>query len=145
MDIYAIRRNNLRVIVEALTEGKQARLAERLGRAPNLVSRYLKNKKIGDDFARHVEETFELQPGSLDVPFTVPEDGERIMLYGVPVTKESVDVAHELDKLPPEMRAQVAQLVHTMVKHQKLKERQRPAAVTDSVTPPPGRINEALG
>jgi hypothetical protein len=137
MDIYEIRRNNLRVIVEAISDGKQARLAERLERPANLISRYLKTKKIGDDFARHVESRCDLHPGSMDRPFDAPAPGETVILYGMPVSKESVDVAYEIDKLPPEMRDQVAQLVHSMVKHQKLGQRMKRLTVDESTPPPP--------
>jgi len=141
MDIYEIRRNNLRVLVEALGEGKQARVAEKLERPANLVSRYLKTKKIGDDMARHIEAVYELQPGCMDRPFEAPAAGETIILYGIPVTKDSVDVAHEIDKLPKEMREQVASLVHSMVKHHKLAQRMRKPPLESGgggfIPPPP--------
>lgn len=151
MDIYEIRRNNLRVLIEALGDGKQARVAEKLERPANLVSRYLKTKKIGDDMARHIEAVYELQPGCMDTPFEAPAAGETIILYGIPVTKDSVDVAHEIDKLPKEMREQVASLVHSMVKHHKLAQRMRkPPLQSEGAgdTPPPHSqqsLNELTG
>ncbi|MEN9419178.1 MAG: hypothetical protein RI988_2798 [Pseudomonadota bacterium] len=141
MDIYEIRRNNLRAIVDALAEGKQARMAEKLARPANLISRYLKTKNIGDDFARLVEEAYGLQLGCMDTPFEVPAPGELVVLYGVPVTKESVDIAHEIDKLPPELQSQVAQLVHTMVKHHKLAQRFKKPAIEHDPPPPPTQQN----
>ena len=143
MDIYEIRRNNLLVIVEALAEGKQVRLAEKLERPANLISRYLKTKKMGDEFARHVEICCGLHPGSMDRPFDAPAPGETVILYGMPVSKESVDVAYEIDKLPPEMRDQVAQLVHSMVKHQKLNQRIKRLTV-DEPTPPSQKTSSEL-
>ena len=149
MDIYEIRRNNLRVLVEALGDGKQARVAEKLERPANLVSRYLKTKKIGDEMARHIEAVYELQPGCMDSPFEAPAAGETIILYGIPVTKDSVDVAHEIDKLPREMREQVASLVYSMVKHHKLAQRMRkPPLQSEGAgdTPPSQQsLNELTG
>lgn len=65
-DIYDIRRANLRGLLKAKAQGKQATLALRLDVPPNLVSRWLSGKHIGDDVARGVEEVFGLPYGAMD-------------------------------------------------------------------------------
>lgn len=65
-DIYDIRRANLRGLLEAKAQGKQANLALHLDVPPNLVSRWLSGKHIGDDVARGVEQVFDLPYGAMD-------------------------------------------------------------------------------
>lgn len=72
MDIYDIRRENLRGIMKARYAGKIVALAEALDRAHSYISRCLtdneKNRKrVGEEFARDIEERLGLPPLSLDV------------------------------------------------------------------------------
>lgn len=72
MDISEIRRSNLRRLMQSRFEGKQARLADALGKSPNYISRCLSasstsRKNIGEDFAREIESTLGLARYSLDM------------------------------------------------------------------------------
>ncbi|WP_296271754.1 S24 family peptidase [Pseudomonas sp. UBA6323] len=60
MDIYEIRRANLRALLHDRFEGKIASLAEALDRAPSYLSRCITDKpdhrkRIGEEFARDIE------------------------------------------------------------------------------------------
>lgn len=67
MNIHEIRRNNLAKLIEEQFGGKQSRLADKIDRQRGYVSRLLKGtKNIGEDFARHVEESVGLPRGTLD-------------------------------------------------------------------------------
>jgi hypothetical protein len=67
-DIYAIRRNNLRIVWQMHAGSNQSQLARDLDIAdqPGLISRWLKDKPIGDDVARKVERTYGLDFGWMD-------------------------------------------------------------------------------
>ena len=74
MEISDIRRKNLRLLMTSRFEGKQARIADALGKSANYISRCLANpdssgaKKIGEDFAREIEETLALPRYAMDQP-----------------------------------------------------------------------------
>lgn len=75
MEISDIRRENLRALMSQRYEGKQARLADALGKSPNYISRCLSTtmsaenrKNIGEEFAREIEEAFGLERYQLDRP-----------------------------------------------------------------------------
>lgn len=78
MDIREIRRTNLKRLMDAEygvgARGAQSRLAERLGKPQNFISRCLAEpdrpgaKTIGEDFAREIEDHFGLGRYSLDKP-----------------------------------------------------------------------------
>lgn len=79
MDIHDIRRQNLQKILTVRFQGYRAGLAAALDRQASYISRCLttieKNRKrIGEDFARHIESKLELPPGSLDSPDGVKLD-----------------------------------------------------------------------
>lgn len=65
-DIYLIRRKNLAAVCKEKVGGNQSELARALEMVPNLVNRYLKVKRIGDDVARAVEVTYKLESGWMD-------------------------------------------------------------------------------
>ncbi|WP_209634538.1 helix-turn-helix domain-containing protein [Cronobacter sakazakii] len=66
--IYDIRRENLSDILRRDFDGKQSRLAERLGIQPNLVSRWENGvKNIGSNSARRIEEAARRDSHWLDV------------------------------------------------------------------------------
>lgn len=71
MDIYDIRRANLQRLLKAKFDGKQARLADAIDRSANYISRCLTEssyrKRIGEDFARHIEKSVGLDSGWLDI------------------------------------------------------------------------------
>jgi len=76
MDIYEARRTNLRRLMDATyginARGAQTRMAERLNKSQNYLSRCLADpqasgfKKIGEQFAREIEAEFGLRRHSLD-------------------------------------------------------------------------------
>lgn len=76
MDIREVRRRNLKLLMDrefgAGARGAQSRLAEKLGKPQNFVSRCLADpsrsgaKTIGEDFAREIEEAFKLARYALD-------------------------------------------------------------------------------
>lgn len=71
MDIYEIRRENLRAIVKSRFNGKITGLAEAVDRAHSYISRCLTNnethrKNIGEEFARDIEKRLKLPPLALD-------------------------------------------------------------------------------
>ena len=65
-DIYGIRRENLAWVCAHKADKNQSELARKIDVVANLVSRYLKNKPIGDDIARKVESTYGLTDGWMD-------------------------------------------------------------------------------
>lgn len=70
MDIADLRRDNLRSLVEERFEGNKAKLAHAIEREPSYISRCLSDKahrkKIGEDFARHIERALKLGDGWMD-------------------------------------------------------------------------------
>lgn len=75
MDIREVRRRNLRALMDrefAGVRGAQSRLAEKLDKPQNFVSRCLADpdkagaKTIGEDFAREIEAAFGLERYTLD-------------------------------------------------------------------------------
>lgn len=73
MEISDIRRDNLRALMKQRFDGKQARLADALGRSANYISRCLStapssagSKNIGEDFARDIEAKLGLERYQLD-------------------------------------------------------------------------------
>lgn len=76
MEIYEIRRMNLRRLMDTTyginARGAQTRMAERLNKPQNYLSRCLADKdasgakKIGEQFAREIETAFDLEQHSLD-------------------------------------------------------------------------------
>lgn len=78
MDLREVRRHNLKRLMDKRfgvgARGAQSRLAEMLGKPQNFISRCLSapektgSKTIGEDFAREIEQIFELPRYSLDNP-----------------------------------------------------------------------------
>lgn len=73
MEISDIRRENLRALMKQRFDGKQARLADALGKSANYISRCLStapssagSKNIGEDFARDIEAKLGLERYQLD-------------------------------------------------------------------------------
>lgn len=82
MEISDIRRENLRRLMNELFDGKQARIADALDKSPNYISRCLSvtmaaehRKKIGEDFAREIEEKLGQPRYALDSPFRALDPG----------------------------------------------------------------------
>lgn len=125
VDIYEIRRANLRALCEQRAGGHQAKFSEKLDRIPNLISRYLNNKPIGAPFARHVEEALELPAGWMDTAQDggKPSAGGNNMLYGIPLSRDEALAGREWGKLDEPFRAQVLALIETMVADQKARQR----------------------
>lgn len=85
MDIYERRRRRLQEILTERFPGRGGRstLASRLERQPGYVSRCLNGgKRIGEAFARHVEERLQLPAFWLDGPLNTGADlsGQQIAL-----------------------------------------------------------------
>lgn len=79
MEISDIRRENLRSLMKQRFDGKQARLADALGKSANYISRCLSttpssagSKNIGEDFARDIESKLGLERYQLDRPGMQP-------------------------------------------------------------------------
>jgi hypothetical protein len=87
VDVFAIRRLNLRQVLNRYARGNQSVLAKAVGQPPNLISRYLSHKNIGDWTARRVESAYLLEPGSLD--HFRPE--ERFGRDGAAVSEKPMD------------------------------------------------------
>lgn len=78
MDIREVRRRNLKALMDrefgVNARGAQTRLAEKLEKPQNFISRCLADpdragsKTIGEDFAREIEEKFGLARYALDLP-----------------------------------------------------------------------------
>nr|WP_273823057.1 helix-turn-helix transcriptional regulator [Pseudomonas asplenii] len=74
MEISDTRRNNLRLLMNTRFEGTQARIADALEKSANYISRCLAQpdssgaKKIGEDFAREIEEKLGLPRYAMDQP-----------------------------------------------------------------------------
>lgn len=78
MDIYEIRRQNLRRLVTERFNGRIAGLADAIDRAPSYVSRCLTGKpehrkRVGESLARDIEDRLDLQTFWLDVIRTSEE------------------------------------------------------------------------
>lgn len=80
MEISDIRRENLRALMKQRFDGKQARLADALGKSANYISRCLStapssagSKNIGEDFARDIEMKLGLERYQLDRKGMQPE------------------------------------------------------------------------
>jgi phage repressor protein C with HTH and peptisase S24 domain len=72
VDIYETRRARLRELIDTKFGGKQVGLATAIERQPDYISRCLKGtKRIGEDFARFVEQQTEMPVGWLDRPDVV--------------------------------------------------------------------------
>lgn len=122
MDIDQTRRQNLHQICQQLTDGNQQKLADLLDRAQSLVNRYLNEKPIGSRFARYVEERLGLDKGALDAP-PGTAGGDMVLLHHYLVSKEMAQVAADLEKLDPEVREQIAVMVHTLVANKRRSDR----------------------
>lgn len=88
MDIREVRRRNLKALMDREyngIRGAQSRLAERLGKPQNFISRCLAApgkagaKTIGEDFAREIEAAFGLERYAMD---------DQALLQGAPVANK---------------------------------------------------------
>lgn len=69
MSIYETRRARMRQLIDEQFDGVQARFSAAIDRQADYVSRCLRGtKRIGEDFARHVEQALALTDGWLDLP-----------------------------------------------------------------------------
>ncbi|QVW25334.1 hypothetical protein KJF94_07105 [Pseudomonas hormoni] len=85
MDISEIRRANLQTLMNDRFGGTKARIADELGKSPSYIARCLSltiapenRKKIGEDFARHIETVLGLDRYSMDVP--LKKSGDRAVV-----------------------------------------------------------------
>lgn len=137
MDIYQTRRENLQRICDALADGNQARLAGLLDRPQSLVNRYLRTKTIGGKFARYVEGVFGMAEGALDVAYDASAQRETVLIHGYNVTPEMAQLASEMEKLDPEVREQIAQMVHVLVANKRRGDRRQLKSDLRVLPPPP--------
>jgi hypothetical protein len=93
MDVVEVRRRNLLILLERADSARA--FADRIDRAPSLISRWKADKTIGDDIARHIERCLKLVHGWLDHP------------QGKDVVREDRAAYQVGDKLTPEERALV--------------------------------------
>lgn len=92
MDLREVRRHNLQKLMDKEygvgMRGAQSRVAERLGKPQNFISRCLADpassgaKTIGEDFAREIEAAFKIARYSLDAPLRF--DSQTINVEGLP-------------------------------------------------------------
>lgn len=81
MDIYDIRLANLR---DLIGDKSQREFAALVGRSESQLSQYLtRQKNIGDDFARLVEDACGLQKGEIDRPAAQATDMDETALRAV--------------------------------------------------------------
>ena len=74
-DIYQLRRENLRRLINEKFDRKQKRLADAIERQPDYISRILKgHKNLGEDLARTIETMLNLEQGWLDRRPSIAED-----------------------------------------------------------------------
>lgn len=93
MDIREVRRHNLKKLMDKEfglgARGAQSRLAEKLKKPQNFISRCLfepeKNgaKTIGEDFAREIEEAFGLARYALDAPMGAQDEEVAAIAVGI--------------------------------------------------------------
>jgi phage repressor protein C with HTH and peptisase S24 domain len=91
MELFEIRRENLRHLMLQKFEGKQSKLADAIGKNANYISRLLSTtmaaenrKKIGEDVARDIELKLGLRRYSLDyvnleLPAQIPESNAEYL------------------------------------------------------------------
>lgn len=97
MDISEIRRANLQSLMNDRFGGTKARIADELGKSPSYIARCLSltiapenRKKIGEEFARHIEAVLELPRYAMDSPSGVTGSNEKSGLQaGAPQTIDS--------------------------------------------------------
>lgn len=82
MDIYALRRTRLALMVESYSKGNIAAFAKRYGYSRAQISQFLSEaynggRSIGERAARTLEKRCETPPGYLDMPLS---DGEQKLL-----------------------------------------------------------------
>lgn len=84
MDISEIRRANLQSLMNDRFGGTKARIADELGKSPSYIARCLSltiapenRKKIGEEFARHIEAVLELPRYAMDSPSGVTGSNEK--------------------------------------------------------------------
>ncbi|MDD1958989.1 S24 family peptidase [Pseudomonas sp. 39004] len=92
MELRDVRRHNLQKLMDreygAGVRGAQSRLAVKLGKPQNFISRCLASpespgsKTIGEGFAREIEQAFELPRYGLDTPLEL--NSETISIEGLP-------------------------------------------------------------
>lgn len=94
MDIYEIRRENLRAIVKSRFNGKITGLAEAVDRAHSYISRCLtKNethrKNIGEEFARNIEMRLRMPPLALDAWGDNEHQDSNVLKIPQPILKQN--------------------------------------------------------
>lgn len=103
MDIYEIRRRNLQALLNDRFGGKKARLADAIDRQSSYISRCLSTgahrKRIGEDFARHTEESLGLDKGWLDQPEPISAsiNESRSESYGKPASDNELTFTENMD------------------------------------------------
>ncbi|WP_052193493.1 hypothetical protein [Pseudomonas sp. 11/12A] len=133
MDISEIRQANLQHLMDERFEGAKVRIADALGKSPSYIARCLSKtiapenrKKIGEDFARHIEEALGLPRYAMDEPLSsspadMPAptsdshlDGENMKvlqsLKGI-ATPRSLDALRRIEKAALGGRLKEADLV----------------------------------
>lgn len=126
MDLREVRRRNLQKLMDSEfgvgVRGAQSRLAEKLGKPQNFISRCLADpsssgaKNIGEDFAREIEVAFAVERYSLDSPLGSGSDivdveglpaplAQKIKTYRSTITIPRFDVAGSMGPgtEPPEV------------------------------------------
>lgn len=113
MDIYNIRKRNLRRIINDSFGGVAANLSRALDVQPNVISRiFTRNEKhrrnVGNEMAREIERVVHLQPGWLDREHWPPARAHDDEL-----PKELLEIVKILKQLPPSEIKEIKQYLRT--------------------------------
>ncbi|WGI23659.1 S24 family peptidase [Halomonas alkaliantarctica] len=103
MEITDLRRENLKRILDARFNGKRAALADAIDREASYISRCLSDKahrkKIGEEFARHIESRLNLPSRWLDQESPNTKDSQLSPAGGI----ENIDIAPTMAGMSPEI------------------------------------------
>lgn len=103
MDIYDIRRENLKALVE--NAGGPTRFADKTGRSQSQISQLLTGKNIGAKLARAIEREIGLPVSWMDHPQGVQEPSAPYTADHLQLNRKQREILDLLESLSPEDRA----------------------------------------
>ncbi len=118
MDINAVRRQNLRLLIDEEFQGSLAEFARFVGKDPNYISRYFSQgnqmRNIGTATARHVEQRLKRPHGWLDRMHGTVQEAEGASYKILPA--EAQQIAETWLDLPKTYREVVRDLLEVLHK-----------------------------
>ncbi|MBY0483460.1 hypothetical protein [Nitrosomonas sp.] len=114
------RNEKFRQLLRERFNNNQRAMSEELNIAPSLVSRYAKDKGVGEDMRIHIEDTLRLGSGWFDQeysPISIKDDNSLLKMLGA--TKDGISVT-EVEKLKvflsssPEQQNKAINLIEEM-------------------------------